>query len=252
MRFLRPDTGRCAAWCHPPGLFSGPGAAAPAKGIVTALEAHPELMALIIDIERVVGRRWDLVLAGGMRVKLPPANFQEALVSLGRVAAQNPGIFYEISEMDLGLQAKLLRVIQEKEVERIGGRKVIPLDVRILATTNRDLHRSVADGLFREDLYYRLNVFRIRIPPLHDRPEDIMPLFLNFVSKIDPDIFREALAYSEADKGFTSTLIEKDYYCSLVLQYFFSEDTELVFKKFCLSELQFKYQLLCNYANGKR
>ncbi len=82
----------------------------------------------------------------------------------------------EISEMDLGLQAKLLRVIQEKEVERIGGRKVIPLDVRILATTNRDLRQYVADGRFREDLYYRLNVFPLHIPALKDRRDDILPL----------------------------------------------------------------------------
>jgi len=82
----------------------------------------------------------------------------------------------EISEMDLGLQAKLLRVIQEKEVERIGGRKVIPLDVRILATTNRDLRQYVADGKFREDLYYRLNVFPLHIPALCERRDDILPL----------------------------------------------------------------------------
>ena len=82
----------------------------------------------------------------------------------------------EISEMDLGLQAKLLRVIQEKEVERIGGRKIIPLDVRILATTNRDLRQHVADGRFREDLYYRLNVFPLHIPALKDRRDDILPL----------------------------------------------------------------------------
>lgn len=82
----------------------------------------------------------------------------------------------EISEMDLGLQAKLLRVIQEKEVERIGGRKVIPLDVRVLATTNRDLRQYVADGKFREDLYYRLNVFPLHIPALRERRDDILPL----------------------------------------------------------------------------
>jgi two-component system response regulator FlrC len=82
----------------------------------------------------------------------------------------------EISEMDLGLQAKLLRVIQEKEVERIGGRKVIPLDVRILATTNRDLRQYVTDGRFREDLYYRLNVFPLHIPALNERRDDILPL----------------------------------------------------------------------------
>jgi two-component system response regulator FlrC len=87
----------------------------------------------------------------------------------------------EISEMDLGLQAKLLRVIQEKEVERIGGRKVIPLDVRILATTNRDLRRYVADGKFREDLYFRLNVFPLHIPSLCERRDDILPLAENAV-----------------------------------------------------------------------
>lgn len=82
----------------------------------------------------------------------------------------------EISEMDLGLQAKLLRVIQEKEVERIGGRKVISLDVRVLATTNRDMRKYVTDGKFREDLYYRLNVFPLHIPALSERRDDILPL----------------------------------------------------------------------------
>lgn len=82
----------------------------------------------------------------------------------------------EISEMDLGLQAKLLRVLQEQEVERIGGRKVIPLDVRLLATSNRQLEQAVAEGQFREDLYYRLNVFPLQWQPLRERPEDIFPL----------------------------------------------------------------------------
>ena len=82
----------------------------------------------------------------------------------------------EITEMDLGLQAKLLRVLQEREVERLGGRKPIALDVRVLATTNRDIHQLVADGHFREDLFYRLNVFPLRLPPLRQRPDDIMPL----------------------------------------------------------------------------
>jgi two-component system, response regulator FlrC len=82
----------------------------------------------------------------------------------------------EISEMDLSLQAKLLRVIQEREVERIGGRTTIPLDVRVLATTNRNLRQQVADGEFREDLYYRLNVFPLQIPPLRERLGDVVPL----------------------------------------------------------------------------
>ncbi|ENY72771.1 Fis family two component sigma54 specific transcriptional regulator [Aeromonas diversa CDC 2478-85] len=82
----------------------------------------------------------------------------------------------EITEMDLGLQAKLLRVLQEKEVERLGSRKVIPLDVRVLATSNRDLKRAVQEGTFREDLYYRLNVFPLRWSALCERPGDILPL----------------------------------------------------------------------------
>lgn len=82
----------------------------------------------------------------------------------------------EISEMDLGLQAKLLRVLQEQEVERIGGRKTIQLDVRVLATSNRKLEEYVAEGRFREDLYYRLNVFPLQWQPLRERREDIVPL----------------------------------------------------------------------------
>lgn len=82
----------------------------------------------------------------------------------------------EISEMDLNLQAKLLRVLQEREVERLGSRKSINLDVRVLATSNRDLKQYVSEGNFREDLYYRLNVFPISWPPLNERPGDITPL----------------------------------------------------------------------------
>jgi len=86
----------------------------------------------------------------------------------------------EISEMSLPLQAKLLRVLQEREVERLGGNKVVELDVRVVATTNRDLKVEVREGRFREDLYFRLNVFPIAVPPLRRRPQDIEPLAQTF------------------------------------------------------------------------
>lgn len=82
----------------------------------------------------------------------------------------------EITEMDLSLQAKLLRVLQEREVERLGSRKSIALDVRVIATSNRDLKQAVAEKKFREDLYYRLNVFPLHWKPLKDRPLDIVPI----------------------------------------------------------------------------
>ncbi len=89
----------------------------------------------------------------------------------------------EISEMDLSLQAKLLRVLQEREVERLGSRKSIKLDVRVLATSNRDLKQYVQEGNFREDLYYRLNVFPISWPALKDRKADIEPLANHLVER---------------------------------------------------------------------
>jgi two-component system response regulator FlrC len=89
----------------------------------------------------------------------------------------------EISEMDLGLQAKLLRVLQEREVERLGGRKTIALNVRVLATTNRKLREEVSAGRFREDLFYRLNVFPLHLPPLRERPRDILPLAEQLMSR---------------------------------------------------------------------
>ncbi|MBI3525148.1 MAG: sigma-54-dependent Fis family transcriptional regulator [Betaproteobacteria bacterium] len=88
----------------------------------------------------------------------------------------------EISEMPLSLQAKLLRVLQEREVERVGGKKPVPLDIRVLATSNRDMAEEVKQGGFREDLYYRLNVFPLEIPALRQRPGDIVPLARNFVA----------------------------------------------------------------------
>jgi len=89
----------------------------------------------------------------------------------------------EISEMNAGVQAKLLRVLQEREFERVGGTRVIKADCRILATSNRDLPREAAQGRFRQDLYYRLNVVPLRVPPLHERMEDLPLLVKAFVER---------------------------------------------------------------------
>jgi len=89
----------------------------------------------------------------------------------------------EISEMDVRLQAKLLRAIQEKEIDRVGGSQPVKVDLRVLATSNKDLKQAVKDGEFREDLLYRLNIINIQIPPLRERQEDIVPLAEFFIDK---------------------------------------------------------------------
>ncbi|MEN8165871.1 MAG: sigma-54 dependent transcriptional regulator [Pseudomonadota bacterium] len=107
----------------------------------------------------------------------------------------------EISEMSLPLQAKLLRVLQERELERLGGRKLIELDVRVLATTNRNLREEVAAGRFREDLFYRLNVFPITLPPLRERKRDILPLARHLV--------QQYLTQGEMPAKFNQAVIEQ-------------------------------------------
>ncbi|NHQ86588.1 sigma-54-dependent Fis family transcriptional regulator [Iodobacter sp. HSC-16F04] len=97
---------------------------------------------------------------------------------LGKFEQANGGtlLLDEISEMPLALQAKLLRVLQEREVERVGGNKPVQIDIRVLATSNRDMKLEVAAGRFREDLFYRLNVFPLQLPSLRERSDDILPL----------------------------------------------------------------------------
>ena len=104
----------------------------------------------------------------------------------GRFELANGGtlLLDEISEISPRLQAKLLRVLQEREFERVGGTKTMKTDVRVLATTNRDLRKAVASGEFREDLYYRLNVFPIQVPPLRERREDIVQLAEHFLQRL--------------------------------------------------------------------
>lgn len=114
----------------------------------------------------------------------------------------------EISEMDMGLQAKLLRVLQEREVERLGGKKSIKLNVRVLATSNRDMKEQVKSGVFREDLYYRLNVFPLAIPPLRERKEDILPLANCLLKKHTAQFEDSNIYFSEG----ASVLMAKYYW----------------------------------------
>jgi DNA-binding NtrC family response regulator len=104
---------------------------------------------------------------------------------IGKFEEANGGtlLLDEISEMDLRLQAKLLRAIQERVIDRVGGSQPVKVDIRILATSNRNLQEAVQKGAFREDLFYRLNVVNLRIPPLRERPEDILALADHFARK---------------------------------------------------------------------
>jgi DNA-binding NtrC family response regulator len=104
----------------------------------------------------------------------------------GKFEAANHGTIFldEIGDMPIGIQAKLLRVLQEREIERLGGNERVRLDIRVIAATNVDLAARVKDGRFRQDLFYRLNVFQITLPPLRDRPDDVPTLARHFVRKI--------------------------------------------------------------------
>ncbi len=100
----------------------------------------------------------------------------------------------EVGELPLDLQAKLLRVLQEGEFERLGGSQTIRVDVRVITTTNRNLEEAVYEGLFRSDLYYRLNIFPITLPPLRERKEDIPMLVRHFVKQLSLKLGKEIQA----------------------------------------------------------
>ena len=107
----------------------------------------------------------------------------------GRFELAKGGTFFldEIGDMPPVMQVKLLRVLEERCIERVGGTKSVPVDVRVIAATHRDLPQRIEDGKFREDLYYRLSVFPIEISPLRDRPEDIAPLIEEFTLRLHSD-----------------------------------------------------------------
>lgn len=125
----------------------------------------------------------------------------------GRFELADGGTLFldEVGDVPMAMQAKLLRVLQERSFERVGGAETVEVDVRVIAATNRSLQKMVRDGKFREDLYYRLNVIKIELPPLHARPEDIPLLAMHFVQKyarrengspqLDPDAMEVLLRY---------------------------------------------------------
>ena len=126
---------------------------------------------------------------------------------LGRFEIADGGTIFldEIGDMPIALQAKILRAIQQREFERLGNNKVRKVDVRIIAATNKDIRKAILEGKFREDLYYRLNVIGLQLPPLRERPEDIQPLVNNFIGKYNEilntktkGISQEALAILQA------------------------------------------------------
>ena len=118
---------------------------------------------------------------------------------LGKLEIADKGTVFldEIGDMDLALQAKLLRVLQEQVIERVGGGKPIKIDVRVLAATNKDIESAVSAKLFREDLFYRLNVFPITIPPLRERRDDIPPLAQHFLNKYCAEVRKGPLTISD-------------------------------------------------------
>lgn len=117
----------------------------------------------------------------------------------GKIELADGGTFLldEIGEIPISIQAKLLRVLQEKEIDRIGGKEPIPINVRIIATTNKDLYKECLEGRFREDLYYRLSVFPIKIPPLRERRDDILILAKHFLERFSVIAKKDIKGFSE-------------------------------------------------------
>jgi two-component system NtrC family response regulator len=120
----------------------------------------------------------------------------------GRLETANGGIVFldEIGELPMALQVKLLRFLQEHEIERVGGRNVRHLDVRVIAATNRELEEEVKAGRFREDLYYRLSVVNIKLPPLRERREDVLFLAQFFLDRYSSELRRGNIAFSRRAK----------------------------------------------------
>jgi two-component system, NtrC family, response regulator PilR len=125
----------------------------------------------------------------------------QAKVGLFEAGSGGTVFLDEIGELPPALQVKLLRVLQERTVKRVGGAREIEVDVRVIAATNRDLSDDVAAGRFREDLFYRLNVILIAVPPLRDRREDVLLLAESFLARFAENVGREALTLDADARG---------------------------------------------------
>jgi len=127
---------------------------------------------------------------------------------LFELAHRGTVVLDEIGEVPPSLQSKLLRFLEERQLRRLGGSRDIPVDVRVLALTNRDLRDEIDSGRFRSDLFYRLNVFPIRVPPLRERPEDIIPLALTFMAQIAASC---AKSFSGISPRFTDWMLGHEW-----------------------------------------
>nr|MBF0683065.1 sigma-54-dependent Fis family transcriptional regulator [Pseudomonas sp.] len=158
--------------------------------------AHPEAPFIAVNCAAIPEQMLESILFGHEKGAFTGA----VTAQPGKFELANGGtlLLDEIGELPLALQAKLLRVLQEQRVERLGGRKEIELNVRIIAATNRDLQREVAEGRFRSDLMFRLDVLPLHITPLRERKEDVLPLARRFIAKYAPQDAHEELLTAEA------------------------------------------------------
>jgi transcriptional regulator with GAF, ATPase, and Fis domain len=129
---------------------------------------------------------------------------------IGRMQLANGGTLFldDVGEIPMALQGKLLRALQEHEFERVGDDQTTKVDVRIIAATNRDLEEEVAAGRFREDLYYRISVFPVELPPLRNRVADIVPLAIHFLDLICTELGRDSLALTKQH----AAMLQKQYW----------------------------------------
>lgn len=167
-------------------------------------ESCPDEPFVAINCAAIVGNLLESELFGHEKGAFTGASQSK----MGRLEYARSGTVFldEIAEMPSDLQAKLLRVLQEREFQKVGGVKTISLRARIIAATNRDLQTLVNEGHFREDLYFRLKVFVIRIPPLRERPDDIVPLTEYFLNRINQELNKKVMripnTYLEALKNY--------------------------------------------------